>query len=186
MGRIPDDVIERIRDAADLLEIVQESVQLKRTGSDWRGPCPFHGGTHRNFAVVPKKNCFYCFVCHESGDVFTWYRKKFGMDYPTAVREVARRYGIPIPEQGDRSGPDPREPLFQACDAAQGWFAARLREASDAEAARRYLLERGIPLDEAGQLGLGYAPRGSEFVTAMSQLGIRRSGAPGSSARHAA
>jgi DNA primase len=172
MGRIADDVIERIRDAADLLEIVQESVQLKRTGSDWRGPCPFHGGTHRNFAVIPKKNCFYCFVCHESGDVFSWYRKKFGMDYPTAVREVARRYGIPIPEQGERSGPDPREPLFQACDAAQGWFATRLRESPDADAARRYLQDRGIPLDEAGQLGLGYAPRGQEFVNAMAQLGI--------------
>ena len=172
MGRIPDDVVERIRDAADLLEIVQESVQLKRTGSDWRGPCPFHGGTHRNFAVIPKKNCFYCFVCHESGDVFTWYRKKFGMDYPTAVREVARRYGIPIPEQGDRSGPDPREPLFQACDAAQGWFATRLRESPDAESARRYLQDRGIPLDQAGQLGLGYAPQGSDFVKAMAQLGI--------------
>ncbi len=175
MGRIADDVIERIRDAADLLEIVQESVQLKRTGSDWRGPCPFHGGTHRNFAVIPRKNCFYCFVCHESGDVFSWYRKKFGMDYPTAVREVARRYGIPIPEQGERSGPDPREPLFQACDAAQGWFATRLRESPDAEAARRYLQDRGIPLDEAGQLGLGYAPRGAEFVAAMAQLGIAES-----------
>ena len=175
MGRIPDDAIERIRDAADLLEIVQESVQLKRTGSDWRGPCPFHGGTHRNFAVIPKKNCFYCFVCHESGDVFTWYRKKFGMDYPTAVREVARRYGIPIPEQGDRSGPDPREPLFQACDAAQSWFATRLRESPDADGARRYLQDRGIPLDQAGQLGLGYAPQGADFVKAMAQLGIAES-----------
>lgn len=172
MGRIPDEVIERIRDTADLLEIVQESVQLKRTGSDWRGPCPFHGGTHRNFAVIPKKNCFYCFVCHESGDVFSWYRKKFGLDYPDAVREAARRYGIPIPEQTERSGPDPREPLYQACDAAQQWFATRLREAPDAEAARRYLMERGIPLDEAGQLGLGYAPRGPELAAAMTQLGI--------------
>jgi DNA primase len=172
MGRIPDEVIERIRDTADLLEIVQESVQLKRTGSDWRGQCPFHGGTHRNFAVIPKKNCFYCFVCHESGDVFSWYRKKFGLDYPDAVREVARKYGIPIPEQGERAGPDPREPLYQACDMAQGWFATRLRESPDAESARRYLMDRGIPLDEAGQLGLGYAPRGPEFMTAMTQLGI--------------
>ena len=74
MARIPDELIERIRDTADLLEIVQEQVPLKRTGSDWRGACPFHGGTNRNFAVIQKKNCFYCFVCHKSGDVFTWYR----------------------------------------------------------------------------------------------------------------
>lgn len=172
MARIPDEVIEQVRDAADLLEIVQEQVQLKRTGSDWRGPCPFHGGTNRNFAVIPKDNYYYCFVCHESGDVFTWYRKRLGMDYPTAVREVARRVGILIPETAERPGPDPREPLFQACDAAQGWFAAQLRDGAEAETARRYLLQREFSLDVAATLGLGYAPRGNDFVAAMKQLGI--------------
>src|SRR2546422_4794140 len=52
---IPDDVIEQVREAADLVGIIGEHVELKRTGSDFRGPCPFHGGTHRNFAVIPKK-----------------------------------------------------------------------------------------------------------------------------------
>ncbi len=101
---IPDDVIEQVRDAADLVGIVSESVELKRSGSDYRGRCPFHGGTHRNFAVIPKKGMFYCFVCHEAGDVFTYFMKRLGMDYPTAVREVARRVGITIPERpGPRS-----------------------------------------------------------------------------------
>ncbi len=172
MGRIPDELIERVRDTADLLEIVQEHVQLKRTGGDWRGPCPFHHGTGRNFAVIPKKNCYYCFVCHASGDVFTWYRERFGLDYPDAVREVARRYGIVIPENAERAGPDPREPLFQACDAAQAWFAAQLRDSPEAEVARRYLLEREFSLDAAATLGMGYAPRGGELLTAMKQLGI--------------
>ncbi len=172
MARIPDELIEQVRDAADLLEIVQESVQLKRTGSDWRGPCPFHGGTNRNFSVIPRKNLYYCFVCHAAGDVFTWHRERFGMDYPTAVREVARRVGIVIPEQVERAGPDPREPLFQACDAAQGWFARRLREAPDAESARRYLQERQFSLDAAAEFGLGWAPRGDDFLAAMHDLGI--------------
>jgi DNA primase len=172
MARIPDELIEQVRDAADLLEIVQEQVQLKRTGSDWRGPCPFHGGTNRNFAVIPKDNYYYCFVCHESGDVFTWYRKRLGMDYPTAVREVARRVGILIPENTERAGPDPREPLFQACDAAQSWFAAQLREGTEAENARRYLLKREFSLDAAATLGMGHAPRANDFVPAMKQLGI--------------
>jgi DNA primase len=172
MARIPDDVVERIRDTADLLEIVQESVQLKRQGRDWRGPCPFHGGTNRNFAVIPQKNLYYCFVCHAAGDVFTWYRERFGLDYPSAVREVARRYGIPIPEATERAGPDPREPLYQACDAAQAWFAARLRDDADAEPARRYLLEREFSLDAAAEIGLGWAPRGGDFLAAMRALGI--------------
>ncbi|HRP08277.1 MAG TPA: DNA primase, partial [Gemmatimonadales bacterium] len=164
--------IEQVRDAADLLEIVQESVTLKRSGSDWRGPCPFHGGTNRNFAVIPRKNLYYCFVCHASGDVFTWYRERFGMDYLTAVREVARRVGMTIPEQPERTGPDPREPLFQACDAARSWYAARLRDGADAETTRRYLLERQFPLDAAAEHGLGWAPRGGDFLAAMRELGV--------------
>ena len=90
MSLIPDDVIEQVRDAADIVGIVGEHVELKRAGADWRGPCPFHGGTHRNFAVIPKKGMFYCFVCHEAGDVFTFMMKRLGMDYPTAVREITR------------------------------------------------------------------------------------------------
>src|SRR3989442_1714481 len=88
---IPDDIIETVREAADLVGIIGETVELKRTGADYRGRCPFHGGTHRNFAVIPKKGMFYCFVCHEAGDVYTFFMKKLGMDYPTAVREVARQ-----------------------------------------------------------------------------------------------
>lgn len=172
MSRIPDELIEQVRDAADLLEIVQESVQLKRSGSDWRGPCPFHGGTNRNFVVVPRKNLYYCFVCHASGDVFTWHRERFGMDYPSAVREVARRVGIVIPEQQARVGPDPREPLFQASDVAQEWFASRLRDGSDAAAARRYLQERQFSLEAAAELGLGWAPRNDDFLAAMKELGV--------------
>src|SRR5213078_3403136 len=108
---IPDDIIETVREAADLVGIIGETVELKRTGADYRGRCPFHGGTHRNFAVIPKKGMFYCFVCHEAGDVYTFFMKKLGMDYPTAVREVARRVGITIPERSGPTGPDPREPV---------------------------------------------------------------------------
>ena len=117
MSPIPDEVIEQVRDAADLVGLIGAHVELKRTGTDYRGPCPFHGGTHRNFAVIPKKGMYYCFVCHAGGDVFTFFMKKLGMDYPTAVREVARRVGITIPERSNAAaGPDPREPLFGAGD----------------------------------------------------------------------
>lgn len=172
MSRIPDDVIEQVRDSADLLEIIGESVELKRTGTDYRGPCPFHGGTHRNFAVIPKKGIFYCYVCHEGGDAFSYLMKRFGMDYPTAVREVARRVGITIPEQAEQAGPDPREPLFSAVAVVQDWFATQLRELPEAKTARGYLQERHWDLQEAIPLGLGYAPRGPALQVAMRELGI--------------
>ena len=172
MSLIPDDLIEQIRDAADLVGIIGEHVELKRTGSDFRGSCPFHGGTHRNFAVVPKKGMFHCFVCHESGDVFTFFMKRLGMDYPTAVREVARRVGITIPERGP-TGPDPREPLYAAVAAAHDWFARQLHDHPEAAVARDYVVSRQLSLEQATELGLGYAPRGGAFAEAMKTLGVK-------------
>jgi DNA primase len=169
---IPDEIVEQVRDSADLVGIIGEAVELKRTGSDYRGPCPFHGGTHRNFAVIPKKGRYYCFVCHESGDVFSWLMKRLGMDYPTAVREVARRVGIVIPERAARAGPDPLEPLFGAVAVAQDWFTRQLLESAEAKGAREYLEGREISLDTAALYGLGYAPPGKAFLAAMAALGL--------------
>src|SRR5689334_19610793 len=102
-----------------------------------------------------------------------FFMKKLGMDYPTAVREVARRVGITIPERGP-SGPDPRDPLYSAVAAAADWFARQLRESPEAEVARQYLASRHFELDMLLPLGLGYAPRGgSAFLDAMKGLGLR-------------
>jgi len=169
---IPDETIEQVRDSTDLVGLIGESVALKRTGSDYRGPCPFHGGTNRNFAVIPKKGRYYCFVCHESGDVFSWYMKRLGMDYPTAVREAARRTGIVIPERVERAGPDPHEPLYSAVAVAHDWFARQFLEQPEARTAREYVEGRDIPLDTAAMLGLGFAPVGKTFFKAMADLGI--------------
>jgi len=171
VSTIPDEIVEQVRDAADIVAMIGEHVDLRRTGTDYRGPCPFHGGTHRNFAVIPKKGMFYCFVCHEAGDVFTFFMKRSGMDYPTAVREVARRVGVVIPERPS-GGPDPREPLYSAVAAAAEWYARRLREADDAKAARQYVESRHFDLEALLPYGLGYSPKGTAFVDAMAKLGI--------------
>jgi DNA primase len=169
MSMIPDEIIEQVRDSTDLVGVIGETVELKRMGADYRGPCPFHGGTHRNFAVVPKKNLYYCYVCHAAGDVFSYFMKRFGMDYPTAVREVARRAGIVIPEKASREGPDPREPLYTAVSLAQDWFARQLVELPEADGARKYLAGRGLDMETVQPLGLGYAPIGNPFIEAMAK-----------------
>ncbi len=169
---ISPDLIEQIRDAADIVALIGEHVELKRTGSDWRGPCPFHGGTHRNFSVVPRKQMYHCFVCHESGDVFTFWMKKFGLDYPGAVREIAGKVGIAVPDVRT-AGPDPNEPLYTALATAADWFARRLREGEDARAARDYLEGRGLDETVRDQYQLGYAPsRGEELLEALRGLGV--------------
>lgn len=172
MSMIPEEIIEQVRESADVIGIISESVELKRTGADWRGPCPFHGGKNRNFAVIPKKGLFYCYKCHEAGDVFSYLMKRFGMDYPTAVRDVARRSGIVIPERAAQAGPDPNEPLYGAVSAAHDWFVRQLAELPEARAARDYLAERAITPEQTAELMLGYAPRGSAGLEAMRTLGI--------------
>src|SRR6185295_15213103 len=156
---IPEEVIEQVREAADLVGIIGEHVELKRTGADYRGPCPFHGGTNRNFSVVPRKQMYHCFVCHESGDIFTFFMKRFGLDYPSAVKEIAGRVGVTVPES-QKLGPDPNEPLYSALGVAAEWFARRLREGDDAGHARAYLASRGLTDEVRDEFGLGYAPPG--------------------------
>jgi DNA primase len=172
VSAIPEEVIERVRDAADLVTVVGEFVPLRRTGADYRGACPFHGGTHRNFAVIPKKGMYYCFVCHEGGDVFTFFMKKFGMEYPTAVREVARKVGIEIPDRAT-GGPDRREPLFSAVGVAAEWYASRLRDGDDAADARAYLKGRGFDPEALEPMHLGFAPKGDAFLKGMHALGLK-------------
>ncbi len=168
---IPDDVIEQIRDAADPVEIIGEFVDLRKTGTDYRGPCPFHGGSKRNLAVIPRKQMFFCFVCNEGGDVFSFMMKRFGLDYPHAVREIANKVGVVIPER-PTGGPDPAEPLYSAVSVAADWYARRLREADDAAHARAYLKEREFDLDRLAPFGMGFAPKGPVFLKAMEKLGI--------------
>ncbi len=169
---IAPEIIEQVRDAADLVQLIGEHVELKRTGADWRGPCPFHGGQHRNFSVVPKKQMYHCFVCHESGDIFTFWMKRFGLGYPDAVREIAGKVGVVVPESR-ATGPDPNEPLYSALGVAAEWFQRRLREGEDAKVARDYLAGRNIETERWDEFGLGYAPAAREtMLEAMRALGL--------------
>jgi DNA primase len=99
--------------------------------------------------------------------------KRFGMDYPTAVRDVARRSGIVIPDRPAQAGPDPNEPLYGAVAAAHDWFVRQLAELPEARVARDYLAERGITPEQSAELLLGYSPRGSASLDAMRTLGIK-------------
>ncbi len=159
---ITDETIERVRESADIVGIIGEYVELKRQGSDFRGPCPFHQGTKRNFSVSPKKSMYYCFVCKESGDVFKFLQKQLGLDWPSAVRVVAEKTGIPVVETTSRreqAEKDTREPFWEINGAAAEYFKRILWEDDLGAAARAYLEERGITRELAERAGLGFAPR---------------------------
>lgn len=157
---IADEVIEQVREAADIVAIIGEYVPLKKTGSDFRGPCPFHQGTRRNFSVVPAKRLYHCFVCGESGDVFKFLTKRLGVEWPEAVRMVGEKAGIDVPEtKTRREGPDPREPLWELQATAAAYFQKILWEEAVGSQAREYLAERDISREVAEQFGIGFAPR---------------------------
>jgi DNA primase len=157
---IPDEVVEQVRDSADIVQIVGEYVNLKRQGADFRGPCPFHQGTHRNFSVSPKKRMYYCFVCHEGGDVFHFLQKRLGVEWPAAVKMVGEKSGIEVREVDTRrEGPDPREPLWEVNATAAGYFQKILWDDPLGAQARDYLTQRDISREVADQFGIGFAPR---------------------------
>jgi DNA primase len=171
---IPDEVVEQVRDSADIVQIVGEYVNLKRAGSDFRGPCPFHQGTHRNFSVSPKKRMYYCFVCHEGGDVFHFLQKRLGVEWPAAVKMVGEKSGIEVREvQTRREGPDPREPLWEVNATAAAYFQKFLWDDPLGAHAREYLTQRDISREVADQFGIGFAPREIGLLrNYMSTLGF--------------
>lgn len=157
---IPEDVVEQVRDAADIVQVIGEYVNLKRAGTDYRGPCPFHQGTHRNFSVSPKKRMYYCFVCNEGGDVFRFLQKRLGIEWPAAVKMVGEKSGIEVREvETRREGPDPREPFWEVNASAAEYFQRFLWEDPLAASAREYLEKRDIPRALADEVGIGFAPR---------------------------
>jgi DNA primase len=157
---IPDEVVEQVRDSADIVQIIGEYVNLKRAGADFRGPCPFHQGTHRNFSVSSRKRMYYCFVCHEGGDVFRFLQKRLGVEWPAAVKMVGEKSGIEVREVDTRrEGPDPREPLWEINATAAAYFQKILWDDPLGEAAREYLTQRDISREVADQFAIGFAPR---------------------------
>jgi DNA primase len=156
---IPDSIVEEVRTRADLVELVSEHTRLKRSGRTFRGPCPLHGGEGPNFSVDPARNLFKCFVCGEGGDVFAFPMKHLGLGFLDAVRYVAERVGVEIPDPEEtRREVDPNERYYEVNGFAADWFRKQLWDTEDGGEARSYLESRGIGADAAERFGLGWAP----------------------------
>jgi DNA primase len=156
---IPDEVVEEVRQRADIVEVVGEVVSLKRAGKDYKGKCPFHEDRSPSFFVVPDKRMYHCFGCGAQGDVFRFLMERQGLGFLDAVRELGARYGVEIREvRRGEAEDDPLRPHYEANAFARDFFRRSLADPELGAKARAYLAERGI--DEATQerFGLGYAP----------------------------
>ena len=155
---IPDHIVDEVRARADLVEIIGEQLQLKRAGREFRALCPFHHEKTPSFYVVPAKGFYKCFGCGESGDAFTFLMKREGLSFNEAVRQIATRVGVEIPEQSERAGEEPNRALYEAIAFAADFYQRQLWEETAGERARAYLLSRELDRAAAERFGLGYAP----------------------------
>ena len=179
---ITPESIDRVRESADIVEIVGEHVKLKRAGGDFRGPCPFHGGKNPNFSVSPKRNAYHCFKCGVSGDAIGFVREHLGLDFVEAVRYVAARAGVDVQETRaprDAGEQDPREPLWEAMSAASELFRASLWDDVEAQPAREYLASRGLEREQARPFRVGLRAARRRVGRAPAGAGARRRAAAG-------
>lgn len=156
------DTIEAVRAAADILLVIEEVVPLKRRGKYWVGLCPFHAEKTPSFTVTPDKGLFKCFGCGKGGDVFTFVMEYERVSFPEAVRILAERFGVPLPEPG---GPRAKgdQALYEALGQAARFFYRHLRNPTG-QKAQRYLAARGISDAIARRFGLGYAPASADAL----------------------
>ncbi len=100
MARIEEFIVQKVLEAADIVDVVGEFVELKKKGARYIGLCPFHDDRHAtNFVVYPAKNCYKCFACGEGGDAVKFLMKKEGMTFDDAIRWLGRRYGIDVDDK---------------------------------------------------------------------------------------
>jgi DNA primase len=141
----PDSFVEEVRRTADIVRVISDHVALKKLGSSWKGLCPFHQEKTPSFNVRSEPAVFHCFGCGVGGDVFKFVMLHDRASFPEAVEQIARRFGIPVPENRFEPGPDrkQREEILALMDAAAQHFERTLWTAGGTRA-REYLLGRGF------------------------------------------
>lgn len=157
-----DQIKNTVKEAADIVEVVGEVVELKRAGQRLTGLCPFHGEKTPSFTVNPQGQFYHCFGCGEHGDVFAFVMKYHHMEFPEALKTLGQRYGI---EMADRQLTDAekmqlrrREQLYEANEAAAVLYQQSLLHPRLGKLARAYLEQRGVPTAIVERYRLGCAP----------------------------
>ena len=163
------EIVDQVRQAANIVEIASQYTTLRARGRKHVGLCPFHSEKTPSFTVDAEKNLFHCFGCGVGGDVFTLVMEKENMSFPEALKTLADRYHIPLPEQR-RISPQAlklEEQIHKINDAALAYFRKTLAQTGEGKKAQEYLKKRGIPESTAEEFKLGYALNTWDALTAF-------------------
>lgn len=159
MGKLPSSFIEEVLSRTDIVEIIGERIRLTKSGKEYRALCPFHQEDTPSFFVSPQKQVYYCFGCGASGNAITFLKDYEKMTFMEAVKELAKRAGMDIPQEEERY-----TILYEinqfACDFYHQYLLSK-----NGKRAMEYLKERGIDMETIEEFKLGYAPpEGTEFL----------------------
>jgi DNA primase len=167
---------DRVRDAADFLEIVSARTELRRAGpARYEGLCPFHDERTPSFGIDPAQKVYYCFGCQASGDLFTFVQETEGVDFKGALELLAERYGVELQLEAE----DPREAqkrkvrerLLELLSRTTAYYERYLWESEEAKGAREYLAGRGLEEAVLREFRVGYAPSAWDRVLLASRRG---------------
>lgn len=157
-----DQIKTMVKDAADIVQVIGEHVELKRAGARFTGRCPFHSEKTPSFSVNPQGQFYHCFGCGEHGDVFSFVMKFHHMEFPEALKMLAQRFGIELPtrqlSESEQARLRHRDLLYQANEEAVLLYQQCLQHPQWAKDARAYLERRGVPQAFVERYRLGYAP----------------------------
>jgi DNA primase len=172
--RIPEDIIEQVRSASDIVDVIGASVRLRKRGKSHLGLCPFHTEKTPSFTVSREKQMYHCFGCGQGGNVFTFVMAVEKVSFVEAVRALADRAGIAIPTGDARSDAEATETeaLYDACRRAAAFYADNLTQ-GEGKLAAEYFRFRGFSDETMRKFGLGYSPAGWDgLLRHLSREGI--------------
>src|SRR3989338_6529011 len=165
-----DTEVQQIKDRINIVEVIGQYVQLKRAGRNYSGKCPFHKERTPSFMVSPERGTYICFGCGEKGDVFSFIQKMDGIDFPTALKQMADKAGItlvprthnPQAQEEREHEKEKEEKLKEICEAAAAFYEAELAKRADV---LEYRGTRGVSQESIKTWRLGYAPAAWEPLT---------------------
>src|SRR5215813_7986706 len=166
--RFPQTFIDDLRRQADIVRIIQDYVTLKKAGANWVARCPFHKETKPSFSVNPAKDIFYCFGCQKGGSVFNFVMEIERVTFPEAIKIVAEKSGVPLPQMVDDSRFEARkresDQVIELNQWALQWWQDQL-QSKGAASVRQYLKQRGLTEEMANTFRLGFAPDSWEALS---------------------
>src|SRR5215210_5807152 len=168
------DAVAEVRDRTEIVDLVSNYVQLKKTGRSHKGLCPFHQEKTPSFVVFPESGNFHCFGCGRGGDVFTFYMGVERVEFREALQELAKRAGIELvnapslPPEVDAH----RNRLVELNELAAAYYANVSRNTTPGAAGRDVLAQRGVSAEITERFGLGFAPDGDTLGRYLNERGV--------------